>query len=180
MNDPKIDEPTKADKKRKPSRSLAVRGKWSVDKFRGLLERIAAHPQVFADDQIRFVQEMLQSLAGDNQGIIRVTISALAETPASPKRRFSSGHSQSSETADDDAIRTTAREIALLKDEATAFERIDGLGDDFLHKAAALYSFKATSRQGLKSAFAAVVSDVRQMENIAAARPRSAQTQPGS
>lgn len=175
MNDPKPNESPKAEKKRKPSRPFAVRGKWNLADFRGLLERIAAHPQNFTDEQIRFVQELMQSLAQDNQGVIRVTISPLATVPVNPKRRFSSNLSHSSETPDDDAIRTTAREIALLEDEAAAFERIDGLSAEFLQKAAALYSFKAETHAGLKSAFAGVVADVRQMENIAAARPRGAQ-----
>jgi hypothetical protein len=175
VNAPSSTDGPKPDKKRKPARPFAVRGKWNLADFRGFLERVAAHPTQFTDEHIRFVQELLQSLAQDNQGVIRITISPFATNPANPKRRFSPTAPKSDAMPDDDAIRTIAREIALIEDELVAFARIDGLSAEFLQKAAALYSFKSDTHAGLKAAFAGVVADVRQMENIAAARPRGVQ-----
>ena len=179
MNDPTPLDTPKPEKKRKPARPSAIRGKWSLSDFRGLLERVASRPEQFTDEQIRFAQGLLHKLSQDNAGTIRITISPPASESVSPKQRFSALRTHSTESPDDDVIRKVAREIALIENESSSFERIDSLDAGFLLKAAALYGFRAETHMGLKTAFAAVVADIRQMENIAAARPRQPQ-EPGT
>lgn len=161
-----------AKKPRKPKPPAAVKGKIDLGEFRDLLERCVNHRELFNDTQVRFLQSILQAIHQDPSGVIRVTLSPLSSTPRPAKPRFTKREFHIPSAPGDDEVRATTRDIALITDEAAAFERIDGLAVEFLHRAAALFGFKADSLVGLKSAFASVVSDIRQMENIAASRPK--------
>jgi hypothetical protein len=160
-------------KPRKPKPPVAVRGKLGLEEFREFLQKCVAHRDLFNDAQIRFAQTTLQALQLDASGLIRVTVSPLASAPRAAKPRFTKREFHLTSAPGEDEVRTTTREIALLADEAAAFERIDSLPVEFLNRAAALFGFKAETLVGLKSAYAGVVADIRQMENIAASRPKS-------
>ena len=173
MTDPAALVPARAKKPRKPKPPVAVKGKIALAEFRDFLERCVSHRELFADAQIRFVQTTLQAIHQDSNGVIRLTLSPLASAPHSPKLKFTKRELHIQSAPGDDEVRTTTREIALMTDETAAFERIDGLPVEFLNRAATLFGFKAETLIGRKSAFAGVVADIRQMENIAASRPKS-------
>lgn len=173
MTEPAPSTPAPTKKARKPKPPATVKGKIDLAEFRDLLERCVNHRDILSDAQVRFVQTMLQAIHQDASGVIRVTLSPLPATPRAPKRKFSMRAIHIQSAPGDEDIRTVTREIALLTDETVAFERIDALPVEFLHRAAALFGFKAETLVGLKSAFAGVVADIRQMENIAASRPKS-------
>jgi hypothetical protein len=158
-------------KTRKPPPPERLRGKCSLSEFRSLLEKIIGHPEVFSDDQIRWAGQILHAGAEDTDGTIRITWSS-APSAAAKAFRFTRTLRVSGEMPQDDIIRQQTREIALIADENLALGKIDGLSDEFLRRAAALYGFRADSAIGLKSAFANVVHDIREMENIASSGAR--------
>lgn len=178
MTEPIQQTPAPTKKPRKPKPPVAVKGKLELSEFRDLLERCVAHRDLFNDGQIRFAQSVLQALHQDASGLVRVTLSPLTSAPRLAKPRFTKSEFHLQSTPGDDEIRTSTREIALLPDEATAFTVIDGLAVEFLKRAADLFGFKAETLVGLKIAYAQVVADIRQMENIAASRPKTAEATP--
>jgi len=144
-----------------------VRGKTSLAKFRALLEKVINQPALFSDEEIRWAGEVLHAGAEDTEGTIRITWSPAPNTVAK-RFKFSRILRNTGEVPGDDSIREISREIALIQDEEVAAQRIENLSKEFILRAAALYGFKSDTAIGLKSAFASVVHDIRQMENIAA------------
>lgn len=172
---PLIPNKPSVNKARKPAPPERIRGKCSLIEFRALLDKIVGHPELFSDDQIRWAGEVLHAGSQDVEGTVR--ISWTPGSRVSTKRfKFSRDLRVSGEMPGDDAIRQLSREIALIQDETVALQSIDGLSQEFLRRAAILYGFKADSAIGLKSAFANVVNDIRQMENIAASGNKGKET----
>lgn len=156
---------------KKPKSPVVIKGKISLKEFRDLMERCLGQSHAFTDAHIGFIRRMLQSLEGDTAGVVRISLSPLTSESQKPKTRLTGRRVSTGTMPGEDEVRNATREIALLADEELALSRIEDLPIEFLQRAASLFGIKSETIVGLKAAFAEVVADIRQMENIAAARP---------
>jgi hypothetical protein len=165
-------EPARAAAKKKRSKKpVSARATLPLSIFRGLLEVVQSHHDVLTEEQLRAFDKLLHAFANDADGTVKIGLTP--PSPATPRRlRFSNASAPETSMPGDDEIRTLAREIALIDDDAERFRRIDALGGQFLRRASEIFAFKAESVAGMRSGFASAVADIRQMEQIASSGQR--------
>lgn len=164
--------------KSKPKPVAAVKAKIELTVFRELLDRVLENQGVLGNEQVRFLRQTLEALREDTGGTIRITLTPPTGPTRPPTRKFSRSAVHTDTIPGDEELRVLTREIALMTDEQEAFTRIDSLPVETLQRGARLFGFRADTLVGLKAAFAEVVADIRQMENIATKKPQEAEPTP--